>query len=145
CRALDPTLRHGELVVVGEALADDGASRALGAEEVAKPDPQLTARLAAAAEETAAPARIVTTDLFYEDDLGPHRPDAETWLERGAVAAEMEAATLFTLGRRLGVSTACLLAVTDTFEEAERRRIGDEELADAAARMGAVAAAALDV
>jgi len=56
----------------------------------------------------------------------------------------MEAATLFTLGSRLGLATGCLLAVSDTFENGERRRIGDEELADAATRMGAAAAAALE-
>jgi uridine phosphorylase len=62
---------------------------------------------------------------------------------RGAVAVEMEAATLFTLGGRLGVATACVLAVSDTFEGNARRRIGDEELAAAAERMGAAAAGAL--
>jgi hypothetical protein len=42
------------------------------------------------------------------------------------------------------VSTACLLAVSDTFEKGQRQRIGDEDLADAAARMGTAAAAALE-
>ena len=56
----------------------------------------------------------------------------------------MEAATIFTLGRRLGVATACLLAVSDTFRNGERQRIGDEDLAAAAERMGALAAAALE-
>jgi uridine phosphorylase len=147
CGALDSDLAHGELIVAGEALAEDGTSRALGAREIAEADPVLTGRLAAALEETPAPARIVTTDLFYDEgegDAGPPRARAEAWVERGAVAVEMEAATLFTLGRRLGVATACVLAVSDTFRDGERRRIGDEELADAAARMGAVAGAALE-
>ena len=93
---------------------------------------------------------VVSTDLFYEsedgteNDAGPPRPRAEAWRSRGAVAVEMEAATLFTLGRRLGVATACVLAVSDTFTDGERRRIGDEDLAEAAARMGSAAAAALD-
>jgi len=56
----------------------------------------------------------------------------------------MEAATLFTLGGRLGVATACVLAVSDTFEAGERRRISDEALAEAAARMGAAASSALE-
>src|SRR5262249_22646816 len=34
CGALDPALAHGDLVVVGEALATDGTSRALGADEL---------------------------------------------------------------------------------------------------------------
>ena len=81
--------------------------------------------------------RIVTTDLFYEGE-------PEAWVSRGAVAVEMEAATLFALGRRLGVATACVLAVSDTFEDGRRQRIDDEGLADAAARMGSAAAAALE-
>jgi uridine phosphorylase len=135
CGALDPGLAHGELVVASDALAEDGASRALGAAETAEPDSELTARVAA--ELPGSPARIVTTDLFYDGG------NAEAWRRRGAVAVEMEAATIFTLGRRLGVATACLLAVSDVFEDGERRRIDDEPLADVAERMGALAAAAL--
>jgi uridine phosphorylase len=56
----------------------------------------------------------------------------------------MEAATVFALGRLLGLATACVLAVSDTFTEGERQRIGDEDLAAAAERMGAVAAGAFD-
>ena len=140
CGALDPELRHGDLVVAADALAEDGTSRALGAGEIAEADPDLTGRLADAAG--SAPARIVTTDLFHRAD-GPDGSSAEAWLSRGAVAVEMEAATLFTLGRRLGIAAACVLAVTDTFEGGERRRIGEDQLAEAASRIGALAAAAL--
>jgi uridine phosphorylase len=147
CGALEPGLGHGALVVAGEALAEDGTSRALGATALAEPDPELTGRLAAALPGAPTPARIVTSDLFYDsglDDSGPARTPADAWLRRGAVAVEMEAATLFTLGRGLGVAIACVLAVSDTFEDGRRQRIGDEELADAAARMGSAAAAALE-
>src|SRR6266480_253697 len=44
CGSLDRALGHGGLIVVGEALAEDGASRALGAAEAAEPDPDLTSR-----------------------------------------------------------------------------------------------------
>jgi uridine phosphorylase len=146
CGALDADLGHGALIVVRDALAEDGASRALGAGEAAEPDPELTGQLASALPGASAPVRIVTTDLFYgggdEEALPSERADA--WLRRGAMAVEMEAATIFTLGGRLGVATGCVLAVSDTFEEGERRRIDDERLADAAARMGSVAAAALE-
>jgi uridine phosphorylase len=146
CGALAEGLRHGDLVVAGEALAEDGASRALGAVEVVGADPELTARLTAAADDDTAPARIVTTDLFYEGrrgEGGPPPARAEAWRQRGAVAVEMEAATLFTLGARLGVATACVLAVSDLFSDGRRERIGDEDLAGAAGRMGSLAAAAL--
>jgi uridine phosphorylase len=145
CGAIDPALAHGDLIVAGEALAEDGTSRALGASETAAADEQLTARLAAGLAAGAGASRIVTTDLFYDGTPGEGEPApsrAEAWRERGAVAVEMEAATLFALGRRLGVVTGCVLAVSDTFEGGQRRRIGDEDLAAAAERMGALAAAA---
>jgi uridine phosphorylase len=147
CGALDPDLGHGELVVASDALAEDGASRSLGAGESAAPDPELTARLAAGLPPGGAPSRIVTTDLFYDSDPdhgGPPRARADTWRRRGAVAVEMEAATLFVLGHGIGVATGCVLVVSDTFAEGIRSRIGDEDLADAAARMGALAAGALN-
>ena len=147
CGALADDLEWGALIVAGGALAEDGASRALGAGEVAEPDAELTGRLAAGLPGSPAPVRIVTTDLFYEvaaRSAGPPPGRAGAWRERGAAAVEMEAATLFTLGRLLGLEIACLLAVSDTFHGGNRQRIGDEELADAAARMGSSAAAALE-
>jgi uridine phosphorylase len=148
CGALDPELGHGALVVASDALAEDGASRALGAGETVEPDPDLTARLAAELPQGAAPSRIVTTDLFYDGDPGhaggPPRARADAWLRRGAVAVEMEAAALFALGHRLGLATGCVLVVSDTFEEGARRRIADEDLEQAVERMGALAAKALN-
>ena len=79
CGALDADLGHGALIVAGDALAEDGASRALGAGEVAEPDPELTGRVAGALEGDPSPVRIVTTDLFYADregDAGPPRARA---------------------------------------------------------------------
>jgi uridine phosphorylase len=145
CGALGADHGHGDLIVVRDALAEDGASRALGAGEAAEPDPELTRRLAGALPGAPAPVRIVTTDLFYGgDEEAPPSERADAWLSRGAVAVEMEAASIFTLGRRLGVATGCVLAVSDIFEEGKRRRIDDERLGDAAARMGSVAVAALE-
>jgi uridine phosphorylase len=147
CGALDPELKHGELIVAGDALAEDGASRALGAGEITEPDPDLTGRLTAL-RGAPAPARIVTTDLFYDagaaEDSDLPRTRADAWIRGGAVAVEMEAATLFTLGRRLGVATACVLTVSDTFEDGHRQRIDDEQLSEAVTRMGSVAAAAFE-
>jgi uridine phosphorylase len=145
CGALGEELGHGDLIVAGEALAEDGASQALGAGEMAKADVELSARLVSGLDESAGAERIVSTDLFYgresAENVGPTRVAA--WRSRGAVAVEMEAATLFTLGAGLAVATGCVLAVSDTFVEGRRRRIGDEEIAAAAKRMGTVAATAL--
>ena len=147
CGSLVDELAHGNLTVAGEALAEDGASRALGAGDLAQADGELTARLVSEHDESASAARIVSTDLYYgggsEKGVPPARVDA--WRSRGAIAVEMEAATLFTLGPALGVAAGCVLAVSDTFAHGRRHRIGDEELAAAAERMGAVAAAAVHV
>jgi DeoD family purine-nucleoside phosphorylase len=137
CGAIDAELQHGDLVVASDALAEDGASQALGAGETVAPDPELTARLAAGLPAGVAPSRIVSTDLFYDGN-----PDA--WRRRGAVAVEMEAATLFALGQRLGLAAGCVLAVSDTFDDGVRRRIEDDDLAEAGERMGALAAGALN-
>jgi uridine phosphorylase len=147
CGAIDPDLSHGQLVVAGDALAEDGASLALGAGETVAPDGELTGRLATALPGGSGPSRIVSTDLFYDGEPergGPPRARADAWRRRGVVAVEMEAATIFTLGHQLGVATGCVLAVSDTFEEETRRRIEDDELAAAAERMGALAAGALN-
>jgi DeoD family purine-nucleoside phosphorylase len=135
CGALGDGLALGDLVVAGDALARDGTSRALGAGERVSADEGLVASLSAAA---GTPAQtIVTTDLFYD----PADRRAE-WLAAGAVAVEMEAATLFAVCAGRGVAAGCLLAVSDVLT-AERERIDAEALAAAGARLGEVALEAL--
>ncbi len=138
CGAIAPGLELGSLLCVQAALAGDGASRRLGAGEEALPDPELLERLAATGE--AEPTIVASTDLFYEPDRDEAR---RSRAQQGAAAIEMEAATLFALGPRLGVAVACLLVVSDVFVEGERVRIGAEGLEAAAERMGRVAVGAL--
>jgi uridine phosphorylase len=136
CGALDQALSLGDLICAEAALAEDGVSRTLGANRVARPDPGLQGDLAA---NGASGALIATTDLFYEVGSDAR----ERWVEAGARAVEMEAAALFTLGARLGVAVGCALVVSDVFPGGERRRIGDRPLASAVERMGTCAASAL--
>ncbi|HEX5223568.1 MAG TPA: hypothetical protein VFW29_00430 [Solirubrobacteraceae bacterium] len=135
CGALDRSLELGELILAERALSADGTSRALGADGHATADPALTRALAGNAPGARVGA-VVTVDLFYADGL-PAGSD-------GALAVEMEAATLFALGASLGVAVGCALIVSDTFDEHDRRiRIDADALASAGERMGAVALAAL--
>jgi uridine phosphorylase len=137
CGALDPTLALGELVVASEAYCCDGTSRALGAAELAHADGGLITALAAAAA-NARLGRVVSVDLFYEREPGAGRADA--------IAVEMEAATLFTLGALEAVPVACVLAVSDVFDErGGRHRIDEDELQQAAERMGSAAIVALSL
>lgn len=144
CGALDAQLGLGDLVIAREALAGDGASRALGAGERIAADPRLTAALQAGAP-SARVGPILSTDLFYEPAPGAGAASA-SGAAGGAVAVEMEAATLFAIGAGAGVPVGCILAVSDVFArtgDAARRRIDDEALAHAAERMGRAALAAL--
>jgi DeoD family purine-nucleoside phosphorylase len=131
CGALVPELRIGDLVVATEALAADGASRALGAGERVSPDPGLLEALRAAAPDAAA-GPVVSSDLFYG---APPPPD-------GALAVEMEAATIFRVAERFGVAAACVCGVSDELDGDSRRRIEHDELerlGEAVGRAGAAA------
>jgi uridine phosphorylase len=135
CGALNGGLALGELVVAREAIAADGASRALGAGARVAGDVTLTGALEAAG---GGGRTVVSTDLFYE----PQREREEQWRRQGAEAVEMEAATLFAVGERLDVAVGCVLIVSDVLGE-QRARIGEQALERAAEAMGQVAAAAL--
>ena len=159
--ALQPTATLGERVLLpgdpGRALmlAEsllDGAkmfnhNRGLGADGRVPASPDLLDAVITAAEpsfpnEDAGPhaihrGPILTTDLFY-DDRGLERQ----WAEAGALAVEMEAATLFALASARAVQAAALLVVSDLVLP-ERVRIGEEALRAAERRMGEAALRAL--
>ncbi|CAA9519370.1 MAG: Purine nucleoside phosphorylase [uncultured Solirubrobacteraceae bacterium] len=141
CGALHDDLALGDLVIADAALASDGASRALGADGRVTADAGLVAALAAA--DGAAGARtgaVASSDLFYDRD--PERTAG--WRQAGALAVEMEAATLLRVGELRAIRVGCLLAVSDVFEaDGARRRIDAEALVQAAERLGRVGAAAL--
>ncbi len=138
CGALDPSLALGDLLVASEALAADGTSRALGAGDRVAADPELLRRLVDAAGPDGAHGPIVTSDLFYDGPAGAE----EGWRAQGALAVEMETATLFALAARRGLRAGCALIVSDTVLPT-RRRIDAEALHDAERRLGDLALAAL--
>ncbi|HEY3970491.1 MAG TPA: hypothetical protein VGL79_03730 [Solirubrobacteraceae bacterium] len=144
CGALDAELRLGDLVVAREAISADGTSTALGAKQLAYADPPLSDALTHEAgrdrQRAHKEGRIVSTDLFYERDATRNA----SWNAEGALAVEMEAATLFAVGSTAGIQVACILAVSDTFDGPDARvRIDDDALTQAAEAMGSVAVAAL--
>ena len=141
CGALDGSLELGDLVVAHEALAADGTSRNLGAGERIAADRELTAALAGATDGQPT-ATIVSTDLFYEHD----RARELEWRAAGAIAVEMEAATLFAVGVQAGVPVACVLTVSNVLGEdptEQQEQIDDEALLAAAEAMGRAALSAL--
>jgi uridine phosphorylase len=126
CGALRGGLAIGDVVGVQAALAMDGTSRALGADRRVEPDPALAAAIDAPAVVAA------TVDLFYADA----RPD-------DGDVVEMEAATLFQLGRLRGVRAAAVLGVSDILTANGRERIDRDGLEELGLRLGEVAWAAL--
>jgi DeoD family purine-nucleoside phosphorylase len=135
CGSLVPDRGLGDLVTASEALAMDGASRALGAGERVAADPAITQALVAAGGGEAAP--VVTSDLFYD----PREQAPADWVAAGAVAVEMEAATIFQVAQRSGVRAGCLLAVSDLVGAGTR--IEREQLEQLGLRLGEVALEAL--
>ena len=136
CGALDAQLELGTLLAVGSVLPADGTSSALGADAPLTPDPELFERLVAAG---ARPATVASSDLFYD----PRGGAAAGWAERGALAVEMEAATIFQIAARRGVAAACVLGVTDVPGSNGARRMGAEEIVDLGVRVGEAGYAAL--
>jgi uridine phosphorylase len=136
CGALDPELEVGTLLAAESVLPADGTSAALGADGPLTPDPQLLERLVAAG---ARPATVASSDLFYD----PRDRVAAEWVERGALAVEMEAATILQVAARRGVVAACVLGVSDAPGSNGARRMSPEEIAELGVRVGEAGYAAL--
>jgi DeoD family purine-nucleoside phosphorylase len=137
CGALDDSLVLGELLIATEALARDGTSVALGADGRVPASPELLAALTAAGT-GAHVGPVASTDLFYENRGDPERE----WLAAGALAVEMETATLFALAARRNLEAASVLIVTDVILPT-RVRIDDDRLREAERRLGELAIRAL--
>ena len=135
CGALDSELELGTLLAAASVLPADGTSAALGADAPLEPDPELLERLVAAG---ARPATIVSSDLFYDP-----RDEAAGWTGQGALAVEMEAATVLQIAARRGVSAACVLGVSDVPSSDGSRRMDPDELEQLGVRVGEAGYAAL--
>jgi len=113
--ALDPALRAGELVAASAVIANDGASRALGAGVRIEPDPALAAAL-----------RGDRSGVLASADV------AEAQRTADAVAFDLESAAVLAAAARAGIRAACLVAIE-----------GAVDPDDVAARLGRAALAAI--
>jgi uridine phosphorylase len=136
CGALVDGLRLGDLVAAESVLPADGASAALGADGTLASDPELLERLVA---EGARPAKVVSSDLFYD----PRDGQARDWTARGASVVEMEAATILQVAARRGVAAACVLGVSDVPAPDGPRRADAQQLDQIGLRVGEAGYAAL--
>ncbi len=136
CGALAGELELGALLAVETALAGDGTSAALGADGELHSDPELLKRLAAAG---ARPVTVASTDLFYD----PRDATIAAWADEGAVAVEMETATLFAVARLRGVAAGCVVGVTDVASAGGARRATPEQIEQIGLLVGEAGYAAL--
>jgi uridine phosphorylase len=138
CGALTPGLALGDLIVVSEALSFDGTSGTLSGGARLHPDPRLYELLARSVADGDHQGPVACTDFFYDGPPG----EEERWLAAGALAVDMETATLFALARRRSLRAASVLLVSDLLIP-HRIRIDDEALPQGEARLGQAASAAL--
>jgi uridine phosphorylase len=128
CTALDPDLEVGQLLAITEAHAWGGG----GAGERVTPDLRLAEQLAAELGEKARPATVASLDTLH----GGGAPAPVT----AGDAADMQTATLFSQGGRLGVGAAAVLIVS---ADASGEQLREEAGEAAATRAGNAASAIL--
>ena len=109
-----PDLAPGALVVVAEAIRDEGTSHHyLPPTEIVTSDPTLIEALAAALAQAGRPARIGrtwSTDAPYRET----REEVSHWAAAGVLAVDMELAALLAVARVRGVQAAGVLVVGDS-------------------------------
>jgi len=126
CKALSADLAPGDLVVARAAFTGDGASAALARAAHVEADPELAAALAEQAEHAGV---VASHDLHY----APPPPPA------GALATNLQAATILAVAARRGLRASCVLTVAATATD----RLDDDQLDVAIERAGRAGAAAL--
>jgi DeoD family purine-nucleoside phosphorylase len=148
CGGLDASLQLGGLVIVTEAIGEDGTSVALGRSLPVSgqratdgttrfaTDVALLAALRHAGGD-AVSGPIVSSDLFYDAE---DRIDG--WIAAGALAVEMETATLLALAAKRGVRAASVLLVSNTLVGATGY-LDPDALHAAEGKLGELAVAAL--
>jgi len=136
CGALVAELELGALVAAASVIPADGTSAALGADAPLEPDAVLLERLVGAG---ARPVTVASSDLFYDPRAGA----AAGLVGRGAVAIEMEAATVLQVAARRGVAAACVLGVAHAPSSNGARGMSADDLGELGVRVGEAGYAAL--
>jgi uridine phosphorylase len=131
CRAVDPGLEVGELLVVDSARALDGTSRSLGSKGEHRGDESMLAALRKGVRD-ASSAVVASVDVMPSVAGG--------WDLDGAHAVDLATAPLFVQGEELGVEIAAVLVVT---ESADGTGAPDEHVERRTIEAGRAAAVAL--
>jgi uridine phosphorylase len=113
-----PTLPLPSIVVVDEAIRDEGTSLHYlpASPAVTTPTPELVDLLATELSTLSVPVRrgtAWTTDAPYRETADQLR----TWADKGVLAVEMQAASLFAFGRARGAQVAVIALVSNGVDQ----------------------------
>jgi uridine phosphorylase len=126
--ALQADIEIGDMVVATGAAKDEGTSKRYeNVEYPAVPDYDVLSALVDAAEENDEAVHvgpIATDDAFY----GETEAFVENWEAGGLLAVEMEAAAIFTLARRKGLSAGAICTVDGNLVAGTQKGEGEGEL-----------------
>ncbi len=115
--SLQPDLDVGEIVLCSRAIRDEGTSHHYARPALyADSSPGLTRRLRTTLESNGIPFRMGiswTTDAPYRETV----PEIVRYRHQGVLTVEMEAAAIFAVAARLGVSAGALFVVSDRLDE----------------------------
>ncbi len=122
CGALQPGIKIGDLVISQGVVREDGTSKQyVPVRYPAVPDPEVYVALVRAADSLKDEIGFKywvgitrSEDALYS---GKIRKMDQFWHKMGVIAAEMEAATLMTVGRLRGIKAGCIVNVVDEFGE----------------------------
>jgi uridine phosphorylase len=133
CLGVEANSDPGELLIVGEAIAQGGSAASLGAEPGATvaPDPVLTERLRAELGGAAKLASVASVDAHPAEHTGDH----------GVAAVDMQTAPLLVRAISLRVKLAAVLIVSEL--EHGEARLEKETLEELERRAGRAASTAL--
>lgn len=110
CGAIQKDIQIGDLVIAEGAIRDDGASKAyVDAIYPASPDYQLLSCIVGACQDLSYPYHlgiVHSHESFYIDD---NRDIEKDWSNKGALGADLETATLLTVGRLRKLRCASIL------------------------------------
>lgn len=133
CVGLGDSHQPGELILATGAIAEGGSATSLGVAvgEAVLPDPALTGRIGEALAGDGGPGMVASFDAHPGEQASPP----------GAIAADMQTASLLARARALGVEGAAILIVAEI--AADGKSLEKDALESAEKRAGRAAATAL--
>ncbi|MFB6197365.1 MAG: nucleoside phosphorylase [Halobacteriaceae archaeon] len=125
--ALQPHIEIGDMIVATGAAKEEGTTKRYeSATYPATPDQEVVSTfidVSRARDENVHVGPIVTDDAFYNET----EDYVSDWSEAGLLCVEMEAATLFTLSRRRGLSAGAICTVDGNLVEGTQKGVTDDD------------------